>query len=243
MGRRRGLAAGLFCLFGLTSQGVRADTRLIDSPSAEPLGHAYARWEIGAGPQGSVLSFFHVGVFDRLHFGLSYGMQEVLGSGPIDANPHPGFQAQLMILDQHPLPTLAFGFDSQGRGRWQQDEERYERKSMGFYGVATYSLAARSWPLLTTFNGGINYSLEGSRESADLFMGMVEHLGRSFALLLDYDFGLDDRGSDRDRGYLDFGVQWRFQGGSHLRFILRDLFENADEGIGRELNFFYLFRL
>jgi hypothetical protein len=228
---------------GLFPPASRADTRLINSPTAEPLGHAYARWEIGAGPQGGVLSYFHVGVFDRLHFGLSYGMQEVLGSGPIDANPHPGFQGQLLLLDQYPLPTLAVGFDSQGRGRWLKDEERYERKSMGFYGVATYNLSARSWPLLTTFNGGINYSLEGARESADLFLGMEEHLGRSFALLLDYDFGFDDRGDDRDRGYLDFGIQWRFQGGSHLRFLLRDLFENAGDGIGRELNFFYLFRL
>jgi hypothetical protein len=244
VGGGRSVRVGLTLVVLALAPPLGADTRLIDSPTAEPLGHANARWEIGAGPEGAVLTLFHVGVFERPHFGLSYGMQQVLGSGPVDANPHPGLQAQVLVLDAPGLPALAVGFDSQGRGAWLPDEERYVRKSPGFYAVATQHLAAQSWPLLTAFSGGLGYSLEGGRESIDFFAGVEESLGRHVSLLLDYDFGLDDRG-DADRGYLDFGVQWRFQGSFHLRFLLRDLLGNgSDNGeVGRELNFYYLFRL
>ncbi|HZL85046.1 MAG TPA: hypothetical protein VFD07_06670 [Candidatus Krumholzibacteria bacterium] len=244
MGKGWGRSAAAGLVVAAWAAGASADSRIIDSPNADPLGHATARWEIGAGPEGSVLSFFHLGVFDRVHFGLSYGLQEVLGSGPIDANPHVGFQAQVLVLDQQPLPTLALGFDSQGHGRWDEAAARYERKSLGFYGVASHHVAASTWPLLTTLSGGINYSLEGERESMDFFAGLAEEVGGHFGLLLDYDFGFDDR-EDADRGWLDLGLQWRFDGGSHVRFLLRDLLGNGSDGgeVGRELNFFYLFHL
>lgn len=245
MGPRQRVCAGLALLLGAIAapRAVHADTRVIDSPTAEPLGHGFMRWEIGAGPEGAVLTSVLVGVFERAQFGLSYGMQDVLGRGTVDANPRPGIQAEVLALDRIGLPALAAGFDSQGQGRWLEDEDRYERKSLGFYAVATQSLAANSLPVLTALSGGLNFSLEGKRESFDVFLGATQTWGRSFSLLVDYDFGLDDR-LDNDRGYLDFGVQWSFGSGNHLRFLLRDLLGNVEGGkVGRELNFFYLFRL
>jgi hypothetical protein len=241
MGGRRVLGALLALgLWGSSQLPARADTRLIDSPTAEPLGHGFVRWETGLGPEGSLLSSLSVGLVERLHFGLSYGLQDILGRGEIDANPRPGIQAQVLLLDELGAPALALGFDSQGRGTWLEPEERYERKSLGFYAVTTYSLLAGSW-WLTALTGGTGYSLEGRRESFDLFAGLSQGLGHSFTFLLDYDFGIDDR-TDRDRGYLDLGVEWAFGSGNHVRFIFRDLLENAGP-IGRELNFFYLFQI
>ncbi|UCE02461.1 MAG: hypothetical protein JSW67_14650 [Candidatus Latescibacterota bacterium] len=244
MGSRLGACAGAaLLLVAAVPDRLHADTRVIDSPTAEPLGHGFMRWEISAGPGGSVLSGVRVGVFERAQFGLSYGMQDVLGRGDVEANPRPGIQAEVLLLDRVDFPAVALGFDSQGVGRWLEDAERYERKSHGFYAVATQSLAAESLPVLTALTGGINYSLEGKRESFDIFLGMSQTWGRSFTLLVDYDFGLDDR-LDKDRGYLDLGLQWSFGSGNHLRFILRDLLGNVEGGkVGRELSFFYLFRL
>lgn len=224
--------------------GASADTRIIDSPSAEPLGHGYMRWEVGVGAEGSVLSSVRVGVFERAQFGLAYGMLDVLGRGDVDANPRVGILAEALLVDRYGFPALALGFDSQGSGRWIDEENRYQRKSHGFYAVATQHLAARSLPVLTSITGGVNYSLEGKREAFDLFTGMTLGIGRFFTFMADFDFGLDDR-MDADRGYLDLGFQWQFGDANHVRFILRDLLgnQNDDGQVGRELNFFYLFRL
>jgi hypothetical protein len=65
-------------------------------------------------------------------------------------------------------------------------------------------------------------------------------------LLVDYDLSVDDdAGVDANRGYLDFGLQWRFGSGNHLRFLLRDLLGNFQGSgkIARELNFYYLVHL
>ncbi len=232
------------CMLAFAAAGVGADTRIIDSPSAEPLGHGYMRWEVGVGAEGSVLSSVRVGLFERAQFGLAYGMLDVLGRGDVDANPRVGILAEVLAIDRFGLPALAVGFDSQGSGRWSDEQERYQRKSHGFYAVATQHLAARRMPLLTSISGGVNFSLEGKRESFDLFAGLTQNFGRIFSVLLDFDFGLDDR-LDADRGYLDLGFQWQFGKANHVRFILRDLLgnQNDDGQVGRELNFFYLFRL
>ena len=103
-----------------------------------------------------------------------------------------------------------------------------------------------SYDLLTSISGGVNYSLEPNQQSMDLFAGVSQTFGRGLAVLLDYDFNLDDhQANDGNRGYLDLGFQWRFGSGNHLRFLLRDLLGNYQSGgeVARELNFFYLLHL
>ena len=223
-----------------------ADIRVIDSPTASTLGHGEMRWEIGVANEGAVLTSLKVGAFERVYFGVSYGMANALGRGEVDSNPHPGVQFQVLAYDEVGLPAIAFGFDSQGRGKHYPEENRYERKSPGFYGAVTQNILGQRWGVLTSLTGGVNYSMEGRRESFDLFTGASLTFGRSFSLLLDYDFNLDDRSDlDANYGYLDTGVQLEFGHGNHIRFLLRDLLGNYG-GQGqpsRELNFFYLFRL
>jgi hypothetical protein len=241
---RRGIAAAMGFVF---AAGVaRADSRVIDSHTAMVPAHGELRLEIGAGPEGSVLTSAGIGLFERLSLGLSYGMSEVIGRGTVVANPRPGIQFHALVLDQPGLPAIGIGWDSQGHGRWVRELDRYERKSPGFYAVATQNLVATSYDLLSAISGGINYSLEPNRQAMDLFLGVSQTFGRGLALLLDYDFALDDSAAmDGNRGYLDAGLQWKFGSGTHLRFLLRDLFGNyGGQGkVARELNFFYMLNL
>jgi hypothetical protein len=249
-GRTRSRAAwlvgvGWLVTFVLPAAAL-ADIQIIDSPTAQTLDHGELRWEIGVGPEGGVLSSLVVGAFQQLQFGISYGMLEVLGRGDVEPNPHPAINVRLLAVDMVGLPSIAVGFDGQGQGRWVDALQRYERKSHGFYAVGTQYLRGHPWEVLTTLTGGINFSLEGDRESFDLFLGASQSYGRNLSLLLDYDFGLDDRSDfDADRGYLDFGLQWRFGGDNNIRFLLRDLLGNFEGGgqVARELNFYYLFQL
>lgn len=233
-------------VLGVAAATAAADTHVIDSPTAMVPGHGQVRLEVGAGPEGSVLAGVRVGLFERMDFGLSYGMQEVLGRGDVEVNPRPGIQFHALVLDEPTLPAIGIGYDSQGRGRWIRDKDRYERKSTGFYAVATQNLLVTSYEILTSVSGGVGYSLEPNRQAIDFFFGMTQQFGRGLALLVDYDLGLDDdAGLDANRGYLDLGIQWRFGSGNHLRFLLRDLAGNyqAAGKIARELNFYYLVRL
>jgi len=246
MGGRIGrafVAAG----FSMFAAGVAlGDSRIIDSHTAMVPAHGEVRLEIGAGPEGSVLTSASVGLFERLSLGLSYGMSEVIGRGSVVANPRPGVQFHVLAVDEPGLPAIGLGWDSQGRGRWVDGLDRYERKSPGFYAVATQNLLATSYDLLSSISGGVNYSLEPNRQAIDLFLGVSQTFGRGLAVLLDYDFALDDSAAmDGNRGYLDLGLQWKFGAGTHLRFLLRDLFGNYEgQGkVARELNFFYMLHL
>lgn len=250
-GRRVGAVArftlAVACVWTLLEPATAAgDTQVIDSPTAQTLGHGELRWEIGVGPEGAVLTSLVVGAFEQLQFGISYGMLEVLGRGNVVPNPHPDINVRLLAVDEPGLPSIAIGFDGQGHGRWLNDLERYERKSLGFYAVGTQYLQGRPYDVLTGLTAGINFSLEGERESFDLFVGASQTYGRNLSLHLDFDFGLDDRSNfDADRGYLDFGLQWRFGRDNNIRLLLRDLLGNFQGGgrVARELNFYYLFRL
>lgn len=242
-GRAGGAAAALVLAW---AAATAADTYIIDNHSAMVPAHGELRLEIGAGPDGSVLTGANVGLFERLTFGISYGMQEVLGRGDVEANPRPGIQFHALMLDEPGLPAIGVGYDSQGHGRWIDGSQRYERKSPGFYVVGTQNLLVTSYELLTAVSAGVNYSLEPNRQAMDLYVGAAQSFGRGLSVLLDYDFALDDdAGLDANRGYLDLGIQWRFGSGNHLRFLLRDLLGNwGGQGkVARELNFFYLLRL
>ena len=243
-GRRAILGAACAALLGAAT--AHGDTQVIDSPTAQVLGHGQLRLDLGAGPEGSVLMGARVGLLERLDFGVSYGMQEVLGRGSVAYNPLPGVQVRALVLDVPRLPALALGFDSQGHGQWLEQRQRYERKSPGFYAVATQNLLVTSYQIQSSVSAGLGYSLEPSRQFMDLFFGGTQQLGRGLSLLLDYDFGLDDRaGIDADRGYLDFGMQWRFGSGNHARFLLRDLLGNykGRGEVAREMEFYYNIQL
>jgi hypothetical protein len=246
MGVTRRGAAAAWVLAVVGCSAAHADTRIIDSHTAMVPIHGEVRLEIGAGPDGAVLTSATIGLFERLSLGMSYGMAEVLGRGTVVANPRPGVQFHALVLDQPGLPGIGVGYDSQGHGRWIESLDRYERKSPGFYAVATQNFLATSYDLMSSISGGVNYSLEPNRQAVDLFLGVSQTFGRGIALLLDYDFALDDSAAaDGNRGYLDAGLQWRFGSDMHLRFLLRDLFGNYEgQGkVARELNFFYLLRL
>lgn len=242
MGGRRGFLAICFLA---AAPAAHADSRIIDSHTAMVPAHGEVRLEIGAGPEGSVLTAANVGLFERLSIGISYGMAEVIGRGDVVANPRPGIQFHALVLDEPQLPAIGVGYDSQGHGAWIESLDRYERKSPGFYAVASQNLLVTSYDLLTTLSGGVNYSLEANRQAMDVYLGLTQMFGRGLGILLDYDLALDDAAVDANRGYLDLGFQWKFGGGSHVRFLLRDLFGNyGGQGkVARELNFFYLLRL
>ena len=234
------------------SGGLLRSSNLVDSPTATVLGHGRYRIECRLMNGGSLVAGTSVGIRDRFEVGVSWGMQGLLGRGEVEFNDRTALSLRLLLVEEMALPALAIGFDNQGYGAWDEDLERYERKSKGFFLVAT-----RNWygPLGTDVatTGGINFSSENKDESSlDFFAGLEQDFDGQFALIVDYAAGLDDRRDERPArygrglGWLDLGMRWNVIGGVQFKFFFRDLLSNyrdpADgtrDSVDRQLEIIY----
>ncbi|MBM4116752.1 hypothetical protein FJ251_03285 [bacterium] len=215
------------------SEVLLRSRRLVDSPTAVVLGHGAYRIEGRLMHGGSLAAGTFVGIKDRLEVGVCWGMRGLFGRGEVEFNDRTALSLRLLLAEERALPALLIGFDNQGWGPWDEALERYERKSKGFYFVAT-----RNWygPLGTDVatSGGFNYSTEDKDESSlDFFAGLEQDYGGNFALILDYAVGLNDRADEepaarygRGLGWLDAGLRWNVVGGVQFKFFLRDLLAN-----------------
>lgn len=215
---------------------------LVDSPTATVLRHGNyrIRGRIMAG--GSLVASTEVGIKDRFSVGVSWGMQGLLGRGEVEFNDQTALTLRLLLVEEMRFPSIVIGFDNQGYGRWDEDLERYERKSKGFFLAMT-----RNWygPLGSDVatTAGINYGTETEDEnSMDFFLGAEQDFGNQFALVLDYALGLDDRKDEEDDlgyeryggglGWLDVGLRWNIVGTVQFKFFFRDLLSNYRQPSG-----------
>ncbi|UCG50626.1 MAG: hypothetical protein JSW58_10485 [Candidatus Latescibacterota bacterium] len=211
---------------------------IIDHPTAGLLDHGSYLVRAKAGPESSLLAEAGVGFKNFFHIGASFGMQNVLGYGSPELNDRIGFQLRLRIIEESNAPALAIGLDTQGQGRYDEDLERYQRKSAGFYVVVSknYMLALGD----AAFHGGVSFTTE--REDDDdpnLFLGADWTILKRLAFVLDIDAALNDnaKGSRFGRGgvYLDGAVRWFYGESLMMTLVFRDLTGNGPtRSVGRE---------
>jgi hypothetical protein len=235
----------------LSSAGAEAqlleDLKVVSTPTAGLIGHGAYMFEGRIGPGNDLLFGMGVGFHDRLMVGMSFGLQNFIGRGEIEANDLPGFQIRLRVIEEGLAgPALALGIDTQGEGRFDDDDERYERKSLGAYGVLSRNFDAR---INIGLHGGINYSFEDRDESGiDVFAGTSFTIVPGLTLLLDYDASFDDDDSDivstrtRGRGYLDCGIRFDYGENLRIRLLFKDLLDNyiPESGVARSIEIVYM---
>ena len=239
-------------LIVLTSAGAAGAQGLqplyvIDKPTAGILPDRAYNLVGRTGPESSFLLDARVGFFDRFQVGISYGMQHVFSHGAVSFNDLPGFSARLRIVDESKIPGIALGFNNQGLGFYHSELERYDRKSLGFYAVAS-----KNWAFALgefSAHGGTNYSLENKDDgNVNFFVGLDWLVFHRLSLLLDADAGLNDNSSEslgQGRGYVDAGFRFFFGESMSAALYFRDLTGNfgPTRQVGREfelafLNFF-----
>jgi len=215
--------------------------RLIDLPTAGVLAKGFAGITLDVMPFGVVISRIEVGVFDGFSFGISYGGSNIIGSGAIDWFKLPAINIRGRILDETAtLPAMAIGFDSQGKGNFNRDLNRYQIKSPGFFAAASKNFEFIGY---ISLHGVINYSLErdDANKALNLGVGFEKTIGSKVSFLGEYDFGFNDNTGSalgKGNGYLNFGLRWSVGDGLTLGLDLRDLLQNkrlsdnrADRGI------------
>ncbi len=214
---------------------------LIDLPSAGILSRGFSAVSMDVMPFGVVVSKIEVGVFDGISFGISYGGSNVIGTGKIDWYKLPAINIRARIIDEaEMLPAFTVGFDSQGKGFYDEDSKRYEIKSPGFF-VA----AAKNFELLgyLSVHGVINYSLEREDDDKDLNLGIgfEKTIGSKVSFIGEYNMAFNDNSAPsfgNGNGYLNLGFRWSVSDGFTLGLNFRDMLENkklnsnkADRGI------------
>ena len=226
---------------------ILEDVAIVDSPTAGILPHGGYLFLGSVGPQSGLLFAVKVGFFDRAQLGISFGLQKFIGRGEIEVNDKPGFEVKLRVIEESEAgPAIALGIDTQGEDSYVEEDERYERKSKGFYAVFS-----KNYRLIEDFSihGGVNYSLEKRDESGvNAFAGFELGLVKGLSLLLDYNPALDDNDTGvpshrtRGRGYLDAGARVDYRDNLRFKLLFKDLLGNylPETGVFRSVEVYYV---
>lgn len=192
----------------------------VDQPYPHMPVHGVFNIDLRFGPDGGILGYVNIGIWDRLGLGMSYGASNLIGYGDPDFYEKPGVQARLMAIEEGMFyPSIFFGFDNQGYGEYT---ERYNIRSKGLYGQI-----GKSWMTLSVVvvsSAGFNYCLE-SDKGFDAFCGLEARFGSSGALVLDYALNLNDP-VDHNKGYFNGALRLLFDGETYFEFAVRDLLGN-----------------
>ncbi len=214
---------------------------LIDYPTAGIIQKGQAAVSMNLLPFGSLSTKVEVGVFQNFSFGISYGGENIIGTGKINWYKLPGINVKLRVMDETLLiPAVSVGFDSQGKGRYLNELDRYEIKSTGFFAAVSKNFELAGY---LGIHGVINYSLEREDGDKDLNIafGIEKTLGGRVSVLLEYNTAFNDNTAGaigNGTGYLSMGIRYSVGEGFTIGLDLRDLLHNktitgdsADRGI------------
>ncbi|GIK60689.1 MAG: hypothetical protein HND39_12500 [Ignavibacteriota bacterium] len=226
-----------FPLFQSLCQGSAGDMAkyeyryLIDMPTAGVLERGVVGVTTEILPYGVLIASIEAGVFENVSIGISYGGDNLIGSGKVDWYNWPGVSIRGRIINEATFfPAITIGFDSQGKGIYEEDTDRFAIKSPGFFGAVSKNFDFLGY---MSFHGVVNYSLEGNDGDnfIDLRAGLEKTLGSSFSLLVEYDFAFNDNNTDfgSGKGYLNAGLRWSIGTGFTAGFDLRDLLSNKPD--------------
>ena len=213
---------------------------------------------------GGVVPRLSVGFTDNFSFGVSFGVQNLIGdSKPFINKTTPEVQIKYRVFDEsQKMPALVYGLDTQGRGEYHKQDSifsisgkfdstrtlnRYDQKAWGMYIVFS-----KNWSALGNLglHGGLCKSIsendDGDRD-ANVFFGIDKELNRSFSLLLEYDAALNDNEYElnditfgKGKGYLNAGVRWAVAQTLMLEINFNDINKNTDaEYTDREIKIIY----
>ena len=226
--------------------------KIVDSPTAGLLPHGAFDLDLRIFPGGGVVAGLEAGLLHRLLLGVSFGGENIIGSGDVDWYPKLEFAAKYRIVEEGRVgPALAIGFDSQGLGAYQHADSgrRYAVKSKGLYLVSSKSYALLG---VLGVHLGLNYSLERDDGDEDLsgYVGLDKALNAGLSLRVEYDLAINDNQDNAlnsGNGYLNAGIRWVFGHKLDIGFDVKNLSRRStvlseDPEPSRELRLVYLER-
>ena len=216
---------------------------------------------------GGVVPRLYVGFTDNFSFGVSFGVQNLIGGNEPSINKTtPEVQIKYRVFDEsEKMPALVYGLDTQGRGLYHAVDSifthgifdstvtlnRYDQKAWGMYMVMS-----KNWNFLGNLglHAGISKSLsenDDGDKDINVFFGIDKELNRSFSLLVEYDaalndnlgkgeYALNDITFGKGKGYLNAGIRWAISPNLMLEINFNDINQNTEaEYTNREIKVMY----
>ncbi|MBI2503907.1 MAG: hypothetical protein HYW07_11830 [Candidatus Latescibacteria bacterium] len=218
-------------------QGRVEPVRLIDCPTAGLVGKGHFGVDLRFFPQGGVLGQLNAGVLDRLSIGLSFGGEQIIGDQDVDWYPRVEPAIRYRVIEENQaLPALVLGYETQGYGAYRSG--RYQIKSKGVFLAASKNYTG---PLgQFGVHGGLNLSRENSDQDGDLsgWVGLDKSINEELGLVAEYDLATNDNNRSAlgsGDGYLNLGVHWSVVPNLSLSLLLKDILDNGDADMSREL--------
>ncbi len=232
---------------------------LVSIPTAGTLPRGTYTIEALLSKNGGLLPKLSVGFTDNFSFGVSFGIQKLIGNDSLYYNKTtPEVQIKYRIYEEsQSMPALVYGLDTQGRGTYtdtliiNSDSvstiNRYEQKAWGMYLVLS-----KNWSFLGNLglHGGLCKSIfengDGDKD-INVFFGIDKELNRSFSLLIEYDTALNDNeyqlndiSFGKGKGYLNAGIRWAVSSNLMMEINFNDINQNTDaEYTNREIKIMY----
>ncbi|HEU4928569.1 MAG TPA: hypothetical protein VFU38_01965 [Candidatus Krumholzibacteria bacterium] len=232
-------------LMVLAAPAARAElSQPIDSaryPTAGIVAHREYRLMARAMPESCALLGGWLGFKDVAHAGVFYGAFHLVDRGEPVFFDHVGFDVRVRLVSETRWPALAAGFDSQGWGPYDGSQRRYERKSPGFYLVASKNWHSFAGDL--SLSAGANYTLETRDDdrAPNFFASADWFIAGHVSLLADFDAARNDNADDGIYGeggvYVDAGVRALLGETVSVMLVFTDLTHNLAPGdeSGREV--------
>lgn len=230
---------------GQASGGSEADyelRELVDLPTAGMLKEGNLGVSFYALPFGVLTSKVELGILKNFSLGFSFGGSNLIGSGKPEFYKRPGILGKFRIFTENrKLPSVTFGFNSQGKGLYVDSLNRYEIKSPGAYLVFSKNYKFLGY---LSLHGVVNYSFENNDndENINFGFGVEKTFGPSVSIIAEYDFALNDNSSrslGENKGYLNAGLRWSASFGLTIGLDFKNLLDNKrqfkNEGFERSL--------
>ena len=218
------------CITAGPAAADRAElTSLVDSPTAGLVNKGHYAVNVRLFADGGAVGRLHVGVLKRLSVGVSFGGEQLIGTGAVDWYPRVGVAARCRILEEgYTWPALLLGFDTQGVGPYRS--RRYQVKSKGIYLVLSKNYTSMLGEL------GIHAGANLSREDDDdgdwsAWFGIDKSL-RFMALFAEYDLGRNNglQNQGVGGGYLNVGGAWAVSPQLRVAYYLKNALESDHFG-------------
>lgn len=204
---------------------------LVDGPTAGMLPAGRLAADLRLYGDSGILSQIEVGVHSRISIGVSFGGQHIVGSRDAAWNPRVEVAGRVRVIEEElKIPAVALGYHSQGYGEYDETLKRYAVKSKGFYAVASKNYG---FPLGDMgVHAGLNRSLEDGDGDGDFtgFVGADVEFKRIFALLMEYDFAINDNEDNSlgsGRGRMNVGGRWMPSERLNLEVDVKNLFRDG----------------